>query len=303
MIHLLIHSDKKTNQEVNKHGTFLLPYDIYRTCIPQFFTCFPMHWHEELEIVYVQNGRAVYMIDFETYIVEQGDILIIPPASLHSFEQYHNESFNAATIIFSQNMINGNLVDICSAKYIVPIFQNEIYLTTYIPKADVHNQPLAEYMLHAVQEHINRDTAYELRIRIDFLNIIQYCFQQQLYTKVKRSVSSTRTMAQIKTITNYIEEHYADKITLEDLAALANISVYHLSHIFKNCTGQSPNEYLNFYRLTKAANKLTSEDTPILTIAIECGYNNISYFNRVFKRRYGITPKAYRQKYLTTHGG
>ncbi len=58
---MLIHSDMKTNQEVNKHGTFLLPYDIYRTCIPQFFTCFPMHWHEELEIVLYDFKEECYL--------------------------------------------------------------------------------------------------------------------------------------------------------------------------------------------------------------------------------------------------
>lgn len=300
---MLIHSNKKTNQEINKHGTFLLPYDIYRTCIPQFFTGFPMHWHEELEIVYVLKGCATYMIDFETYYLEQGDILIIPPTSLHSFEQYKDSDFDAVTIIFSQNMINGNLVDTCSTKYIVPIFQNDVYLTTYIPKTNAYNQQLAEYIMHAVNEHQTKTVAYELRIRIDFLNIIQYCFQQHLYTKGTPSDTSTRTMTQIKAITNYIEEHYTEKITLEDLATFANISIFYLSHIFKNCTGQSPNEYLNDYRLTKAANQLTTENIPILSIATECGYNNISYFNRVFKRRYGLTPKAYRLKYKSDHYG
>ena len=77
------------------------------------------------------------------------------------------------------------------------------------------------------------------------------------------------------------------------LAEHANISVYHLSHIFKQSTGQTPIEYLNQYRLIMSADMLKSSDYSIMQIAFECGYNNVSYFNRAFKAKYGITPKEY----------
>lgn len=288
---------KNNNKEARRHGTDLLPYEIYRTEIPRFYTSFPMHWHEEIEIVYVLKGSAKYTVDFKEYIIVKGDILIIPPSSLHSFEQFEEEDFDAATIIFAQNMVSNNLIDICSIRYIMPIFNNEIYLPIHIKSNEKVGKEVSKYILEAVNEHLNKEPAYELRVRIAFLNMIQYFYRENLFSKGENSISSVRTISQIKAITNYIEEHYAEKISLEDLAEFANISLYHLAHIFKKCTGQSPNEYINFYRLTIAGNRLLSEDTQILNIAIDCGYNNISYFNRAFKKRYGLTPKEYRNKH------
>lgn len=289
--------NKNESKEARKHGTDLLPYDVYRTQIPKFYTSFPMHWHEEIEIVYVLKGYAKYIIDFEEYLVEEGDVIIIPPSSLHSFEQFENEEFDAATVIFAQNMVSNNLVDICSIRYIMPIFNNEIYIPIHIKSEENASKDISKYIMEAVTEHINKELAYELRVRIAFLNIIQYFYHEKLFFKKSDSVSNVRTVSQIKAIINYIEEHYTEKILLEDLAEFSNLSVYHLSHIFKKYTGQSPNEYINFFRLTKAGEKILSEDAQIINIAIDCGYNNISYFNRAFKKRYGLTPKEYRNKH------
>lgn len=291
---MIAHNDKKNRQEINMHGTYLLPYEIYQTLIPRFYLDFQMHWHEEIEIVYALQGCAKYIVDFQEYIIQEGDILIIPPLSLHSFEQYESHSFEAGTIIFGQNMINGNPLDACSTKYIRPVFQNDVYLPVFLAKANPHNKDIADLLRAVFHEHVEKKAAYELRIRILFLQFINYFYEKELVHGGQQKSISSHMAAQIKLITNYIAEHYSEKITLEELASFANISVYHLSHIFKKCTGKSPNEYVNEYRLTMAADRLAHEDTQILNIAIDSGFNNISYFNRAFKRKYGMTPKEYR---------
>ncbi len=239
--------------ENKQHGTELLPYDIYGTKIPEYYTVYPVHWHEEMEIVVAVNGSCLYSVDFKQYEVKEGDILIIPPASLHSFERQGEESFIGFVILFHAAMINNNTLDICSAKYITPIFNNEMYLPCFIPSDSEHNQPL-----HAIIREI--------------------------------------LILQMKKIIHYIEEHYNEKITLETLADHAGLSQYHLAHTFKKCTGQSPIEFINHYRLSMAAARLIETDEQIIEIAIDTGFNNISYFNRIFKKRFGVTPKEYRNK-------
>lgn len=107
---------EKNNKETIKHGTILLPYNIYLTHIPESFTDFPIHWHDEIEIIKVVTGQARYVVDFKEYIISQGDILIIPPSSLHYFEQYNDEHFLGETYIFDQKLIDGNTIDTCSTK-------------------------------------------------------------------------------------------------------------------------------------------------------------------------------------------
>ncbi len=288
--------ERQLNHEATKHGTFMLPYSIYKTLIPQFYTDFPMHWHEEIEIIYAVSGTASYNVDFEEYLLQEGDILIIPPTALHSFKQHEDCSFFAYSILFDQKMIDGNAIDTCSKKFITPIFKNDIYLPIRIDRHNEHNQAIQKILNKAITANTDRALGYELEIKVSFLELISYFFKNNYYYSTKKNNDvNIRTATLIKSITTYIEEHYKEKITLEMLANHANISVFHLSHLFKQYTGQTPIEYLNQYRLIMSADMLKSSDYSIMDIAFECGYNNVSYFNRAFKSKYGMTPKEYRK--------
>lgn len=287
----MLNSNEKKEEKM--HGSYYEPYDIYKTSIPEYYKSFPIHWHEEMEVVYAYSGKAKYIIDFKEYVIKKGDVLIIPPCSLHSFEQIEEEKFVAGTLIFGQRMLGSNLVDACSTKYIVPIFNNETYLPIMVD--ELYKEEISKIIQRIIDEHIEKRVAYELRVKIKLLEFVQFFYEHNLCIQAERNVSSDRTSMQIKNITNYIEEFYGERIMLSDLAKCANMSVYHMAHIFKRSTGKTPNEYINDYRLAMATDKLLHSDAPILEIAMECGYNNISYFNRVFKDRLGVTPKEYRR--------
>ena len=109
------HEDFIKYEEKKGHGSYLLPFAAYGTIIPESLTFFPAHWHDEMEIIYAKHGCCTYYIDFKPYEVKAGDILIVPPTVIHSFEQYKDEHFLGLTAVFSLNMINNNVVDACSA--------------------------------------------------------------------------------------------------------------------------------------------------------------------------------------------
>lgn len=287
----------KQQYENKQHGTYLLPYDIYGTQIPDFYTLYPIHWHEEMEVVIATSGRCLYDVDFKKYEVKEGDILIIPPISLHSFEQKDNEVFKGYVILFNAAMIN-NALDICSSKYIFPVFNNQMNLPIHIPFKDEHNSPLTKIIKNILISHTKKQDGYELSIKISLMEFIYYFIKHSLCKKEQDTVLTDKSTLQIKRIINYIEEHFNEKITLEILSNYAGISEYHLAHKFKKYTGQSPIEYINFYRLSLAANKLIESDEQIINIAIDTGFNNISYFNRAFKKRFTMTPKEYRQNHF-----
>ena len=96
---------------------------------------------------------------------------------------------------------------------------------------------------------------------------------------------------------SYINLHYAERVTLDDLSHAISINKFYLQKLFKRCIGLSPNEYLIHTRLTHAKQLLRTSTTPINQIAMDVGINNIGHFITLFKRYEGITPSAYRRRW------
>ena len=112
---------------------------------------------------------------------------------------------------------------------------------------------------------------------------------------LSRPPKDRKTLEKTKLVLKYIENHYMEKITISMVAKAAGFSESHFMRYFKETMGTSFIEYLKDYRLTMAARLLAGSDSTILEIASEAGFENLSYFNRTFKKHYGVTPSQYRK--------
>ena len=108
--------------------------------------------------------------------------------------------------------------------------------------------------------------------------------------------SDTKYEQRVKKILKYIEVHYGDYITIEDMARQVNISRTECFRCFQKITGQTPLEYLTFYRLSQAAYKLHNTDSSITEICISSGFSQPSYFGKKFREYYGVSPLKYRKQ-------
>ena len=108
--------------------------------------------------------------------------------------------------------------------------------------------------------------------------------------------AETADTRRLKTVLQWISEHYAQKICVADAAEVCSFSSSHFMRWFRQMTGQSFIAFLNEYRLNTAAEALQTTDETVLTIASRCGFENLSYFNRIFKAHFGITPRDYRKR-------
>ena len=105
-----------------------------------------------------------------------------------------------------------------------------------------------------------------------------------------------KSLDKMKIIMKHVENHYMEKISIADIAEVAGFSESHFMRYFKETMGTSFIDYLREYRLTMAARLLLASDASILSISEEVGFDNLSYFNRAFKKEYGITPSQYRKQ-------
>ena len=100
---------------------------------------------------------------------------------------------------------------------------------------------------------------------------------------------------QIKKVLDYIEEHYSRDIYIDELASLISLSRSHFCRFFKDFTGSTPMEYLNIYRVNKAAHLLKSNDCAVIDAALQSGFDNLSHFTNTFKKYLQCTPSTYKR--------
>ena len=107
---------------------------------------------------------------------------------------------------------------------------------------------------------------------------------------------STGQLEPFKRVIGYIEENYASRIMLADLAKTAGMTPKYFCSFFYSMTRKTPIEYVNSYRIERACEQLITSDTSITDIGLNCGFNEISYFIKTFRRHVGTTPHQYRKK-------
>lgn len=284
-------------QEKVLHGNPLFPYITYPCSIPLDFAVVPLHWHDEMEIIYIKKGTGIITADFVPHTVEAGAIALILPGQLHSIEQFENAAMEYENIIFHPGMLISKKTDTSNTELLSPLLSGSLSLPLlYTPGSPCYDEIAA---CIDANDEISRTNppGYQLFIKSQlFMLFFILCNRCRLAEPPKKDYKSLEKM---KLILKYIENYYMDKITIEDIAREAALSKSHFMKYFKQTMGTSFIDYLNEYRLTMASRLLVSSESSVLDIASECGFENLSYFNRTFKRRFSCTPREYRKKYGT----
>ena len=281
-------------QETKVHGTRGFPYIVYPGILPEYISGIPHHWHEEMEIIYADEGVVSVSVRNTEYILTAGDMILVHPQTIHSIRQHGDHSARYYNILFRFSMLESGADDTCREKYLDPIYSRQLLMPEYLTnKHPLHRElePLIRGLL--VDPHHQRfhdELLIKARVFEILYRILPFCeaadpstaYEDIIYEKLKRSLT-------------YLEENYTDNITVEKIASVSNYSGSHFSKLFRQLTGDSFTRYLKNYRLEKAADRIRGEKTKISEIAIACGFTNLSYFSRSFYEKYRTTPSEYRK--------
>jgi AraC-like DNA-binding protein/mannose-6-phosphate isomerase-like protein (cupin superfamily) len=278
--------------ETKKHSESIFPYNTYLCSIPLDFYEVPNHWHNEMEIIYIKKGKGTVSIDMHSHYVEAGDIIIVIPGQLHSISQLDKYSMEYENIIFSTDMLISKISDTLETDFFIPLLAGNIAIKNLITADDDIYNELALCLNKADNICRTFPKGYKLALKACL-----YEFFFVIYTNSEEisETKSNKNVDRIKTILNYLEANYRHDISIEEIADVCGFSSSHFMKFFKKNMGDSFINYLNDYRLSMAARTLLSSDDNIIDIAADCGYDNLSYFNRIFKKKYGVTPSTYRK--------
>lgn len=287
-----MNSIKYENYHENKSHTMPdFPYNTYLCSIPLDFPEVATHWHSEAELIVIKKGNGIVEIDLKAYEAEAGNMFLILPGQLHSIRQKNYCIMEYENIIFEPSLVGVNEEDLCS-DLLSPLFEGSLSYSVKIHNGLVYYEKAAECIEKIDKLCSEKAYGYQLGVKgnlIEFFHLIV-----SNHTEASSTVRQERSIEKVKLILSYISENYTQKITIDEAAAVCYYSSSHFMKFFKEAMGEGFIQYLNNYRLRIAAQLLVATDDSIIIVAEKTGFENLSYFNRCFKKRFGVTPGQYR---------
>lgn len=278
-------------QETKQHGAVRFPFNLYPCTIPGDFPQVALHWHDSMELVFVKQGIGTIQLGTTTYPAHRGDIFIFTPGTLHALRQADGQSMEYENIIFELELLGG-AGDLCAEKYILPLQSGRLALAGHLTPNDLCYLHAAACLREIEDANRSKLPGYELVIKGALLRFLALLIAQGTQPLPAETTDTQR----LKAVLQWIAAHYAEELRIADAAQVCSFSSSHFMRWFRQMTGQSFVTFLNEYRLNSAAEALHTTDETILTIASQCGFENLSYFNRAFKAHFGMTPREYRKR-------
>ncbi|RHQ77831.1 AraC family transcriptional regulator [Blautia sp. AF22-5LB] len=302
-------SQQPSLKEKQSHGTRLFPCAYYHFFNPGLRLRVRHHWHEEIEIIYLHHGSFKLDINMEPYGTDRECFLFINSGELHSLRSLSIE-FDEQAVVFSPSMLLFQDYDSIDESILLPLTQNKLTFPRFLDQTSPffsafrssyqqisHIFSRSKENLLAGEQILTDDVISQLQIKAGLLQLIGILMDAGLMCQSSRTESQKITA--IKTVLSYIADHYHEKLYVQDLASQVNMNGQYFCRFFKRSIGKTPIDYINDYRLNKVIRLLETGDAPVTEICLECGFNNMGNFQRLFKRKTGITPLQYRKLYLS----
>lgn len=278
--------------ETKIHGMIAFPYTVYRANIPAWFSSFPLHWHDDFELIYCAAGQVQVTLWGQAYTLHAKDLIVILPHAVHSIEQAGRESGEYFNIMFHPSIFAGSEDDLCYEKYVLPFLTGKRTMDCFHSAASPFSQAVTPCVLSLLAHREDAYSTRELLIKSNLFLLLHYMNQ---YSAAARDGSSLQlSYSRLKNALYYVQKFYDRQVSVQRAAEQCGFSTSHFMKLFKEFTGMSFNAYLVNYRLDLAAKQLSETNLKVIDIAENCGFHNQSYFTRAFQKKYQKTPLAYR---------
>lgn len=278
-------------QEKKQHGSKLFPFNIYPCTIPLDFPSVSLHWHKDMELIYIKKGKGEIQMETTSFLGKPGDIFVVPPGTLHALRKAKGFSMEYENIIFEMDFLGAGAADLCAGEFLVPLAAGKLLPPVCVQEQDEDYTALKQCLSQMEDLCESKEKGYELGVKAAVLQMIFLLIRK--YPRVKEVSSPDRE--RLKEVLKQIERNISENLTVTEMAEFCGWSDSHFMRWFKKMTGLRFISYVNERRLAAAAEALRKSDDKILGISQDAGFANLSNFNRQFKSRYGMTPKEYRE--------
>ena len=251
-------------------------FNAHRNFLSQ--TTFTNNWHEEIELLFVEQGQGFVIINYIPYQAKEGDIFIINSNQIHCISNENTvvDSISVFSVIIPEQLFSSIGVNSHNIMF-------EFKISDYTA-VKLFKNLIAE---HEKADYLQKQSSYSaLAILVIYL----------LRNHTIESTKKDTAFSKIQYAFDYIKNHLSEDISGSDLAKQVGLSNGHFLRMIKKYTGFTFSDILNRSRCAQACILLCESELSLLEISIQCGYNNFSYFSRTFKKLNGVSPLKFRKK-------
>lgn len=257
------------------------------------------HSHEFIEFVYVTQGTGTHYYQGFSYPIARGDVFVIEPNAEHSY-MANRDKLAVYNVLFQPSLIAAELETLASFVSFIDFFYVEPFMRRYADfqshlVLDVNQHLEIVFLLDRLLNEFNRKRlGYRVLVKtqlIELFVLLSRCHEENNKQSLP-GLSSHEAI--IRRVCQFIELHHAQPLTLQQVSQLCGMSQTEFSRLFKRHVGQTFIEFRNRIRLDAARELLRTSGEKILTISERVGFEDLSFFNKLFKLREGVTPRQYR---------
>ena len=277
-------------KENKPHGTKDDPFSTYHIENVGRSFQIPVHWHDEFEIIYVRSGFLTVSISGESYIGKTGDAFVVSPGNLHLMGS-DTGIVDYYTFLFPLKYISFRTDDMLDEKLLEPLNSGHLMIG---PRVKDTAKELCEQLIEiymAKKDESESKITTQIRTKIILLQFILEMWKKGF---VMENDTSGRNTVE-KEMVSYIQQNFTGKISLREFGEQFHLSEKYISRYFKEHFHITLSQYVTYLRLEHAKKLLQDTDIPVTDVAMQSGYQNVSYFIRSFQKAYAVSPLKYRK--------
>jgi len=283
--------------ENREHGDCMFPLSTYFVVLTPGPTqqSVNLHWHRETEIVLVTRGAVRARVGMQTKILRAGQMLLVNSGEVHGLEagDWISEAY---ALVFDLEWLASPHYDRIQHRFIKRLLDQESRLPMMVTGEDAGDQRMVGSAEQIFESHDHKGEGYELRIKANLYLILYELFSaNRLLQRDPTTEADGLGLDRLKPILSFIHQHYAEPIRIGDLAQMIPMSEGYFCRHFHRLIGVTPVHYINAYRINQAASMLQSTDCSVLDACCAVGFQNMSYFTRVFKQFRRMNPSDVRR--------
>lgn len=253
-----------------------------------------LHGHDYLEFAYVLSGTMEHRIGEQTYILHPGDYFIVDHGTKHQYRRLSEAPLRVMNLLFYPEFLERCLAGSKSFRDVMNSYLVRFcYQTLKVSPTEItyHDETghIRSILKRIRSEYSGKDYGYLEYIRCQFVEALILTLR-----KIENRDAPSHQSPVINEIMEHMQQHYAQKLQLSDYAAQYHYSAAHLSRKFAQETGMSFLEQLQKLRIAQSCHLLTTTDAKVSQIAANVGYEDIKFFNMLFKQKLGMTPREFR---------